>query len=55
MFKLALSVMWALVKEEARKAALPPQKPNAWTMGTAVYNWGPASRIRHSNKFSHAW
>ena len=32
MFKLCLSVVWAMVKEEARKAALPV-RPNAWTKG----------------------
>jgi hypothetical protein len=34
MFKLALSVVWAMVKEAARKAVLPV-RPNAWTMGAA--------------------
>jgi hypothetical protein len=36
MFKLALSVVWATVKEAARRAALPA-RPNAWEMGAPVY------------------
>lgn len=37
MFKLSLGVVWALVKEEAHKAALPAI-PNAWEMGAKAFN-----------------
>ena len=46
MFKLALGVVWAMVKEAARKAALPA-RPNAWAMGAPVYV-APGGMVRAS-------
>lgn len=46
MFKLALSVVWATLKEAARRAALP-QRPNAYEMGTKVF-WPHGASARAS-------
>ena len=46
MFKMALGIVWAIVKEAARKAKLP-QRPNAYEMGAKVY-WPHGGSARAS-------
>ena len=55
MFKLALGVVWATMKEAARRAALP-QRPNASEMGAKVY-WphGASTRASAMAPINNGW